>query len=441
MSKNLGTWAVGLGVLLAVQPALANRPLSLAIGQQVRGEITSASPVNVSDGTRSQQYQLELGANQAVRFEVGGALDATVTVLRDGELVARSGERGNGNVLTVRAADKGRYLVAVSGKDARSFGPFTLNSSEIQAYNGGALRVGDSISDVTDKVRELTLQVEQAGLYVIRMASTDFDTVLSLQGEGVDASNDDSNGTDSMITSYLQPGQYQLRADGFSGQMGGQYTLDVASRPVPAGVEVATGGALAVGQEQRLLYTGQPVNYQIDVPAGQMLRVDMGSSEFDSLLQLTGNGVDITDDDGGDRLNARLSAVVPAGQYQLQARSADNGTGVFTLKAELGAVPADAGGGRLSVGQTRSARSYGGVDEYQVQIDRAGTYVIDMRSEDMDSGLELLHQGASLAEDDDGGDGLNSRITEQLQPGAYTIRAKAMYGNGSGRYQISVNRR
>ena len=92
----------------------------------------------------TEALTLELAADQAVRFEVSGALDATVSVLRDGELVARSGERGNGNVLTVRAPSKGRYLVAVSGKDARSFGPFALNSTPIQAYSGGPLQPGQS---------------------------------------------------------------------------------------------------------------------------------------------------------------------------------------------------------------------------------------------------------------------------------------------------------
>ena len=57
--------------------------------------------------------------------------------------------------------------------------------------------------------------------------------------------------------------------------------------------------------------------------------------------------------------------------------------------------------------------------------------------------LELLHNGASLAEDDDGGDGLNARIVELLQPGTYTIRARSLYsyGGSQGSYRISINRR
>ena len=78
-----------------------------------------------------------------------------------------------------------------------------------------------------------------------------------------------------------------------------------------------------------------------------------------------------------------------------------------------------------------------------MQIERAGSYVIDMQSDDIDSSLELLHNGASLAEDDDGGDGLNARIVELLQPGTYTIRARALYnyGGSEGSYRISINRR
>jgi hypothetical protein len=444
MSIKIASLALASGLLLATQPALASRPLALAIGQQVRGEITSASPINVNDGSRSQQYQLELDAGQAVRFEVSGALDATVSLLRDGELIARSGERGDGKVLTVRAPGKGRYLLAVNGKDARSFGPFALSSAPIQAYAGGPVPIGQTISDVADRARELQLQVDEAGLYEIRMASTDFDTVLSLHGDGVDASNDDANGSDSMITHYLQPGQYQLRADGFMEKMGGQYTLEVRRRALPEGVALAADGELEPGTQLRALYVGQPVSYRISVPGGQMLRVDMASNDFDSLLQLNGEGgLELTDDDSGDRLNARLMSMLPAGQYRIQPKAADQGTGVFTLKAELMDAPADAGGGRLQPGQTRSARLYGGADSYQVQIERAGSYVIDMQSDDIDSSLELLHNGASLAEDDDGGDGLNARIVELLQPGTYTIRARALYnyGGSEGSYRISINRR
>ena len=441
MSKKIGALALGIGLVMAAQSASASSPANLTIGQQVRGEITSASPVNVSDGTRSQQYQLELAADQAVRLAVTGALDASVTVLHDGELIGRSNERGDRSSLTVRAPAKGRYLIAVSGKDANAFGPFALSVASIQPYAGGALQVGQAISDVADSARDLVLQIDKAGLYEIRMASNDFDTLLSLSGQGVQQENDDANGTDSMITSYLQPGQYQLRADGFGGQMGGQYTVQVAERSIPEGVQIASSGVLEPGVQTGGLYVGQALEYRIDVPGGQMLRVDMRSSDFDSFLQLTGNGLDISDDDSGDRLDARLTTVLPAGQYTLQPMAADSRTGTFTLKADLVPAPADAGGGRLQVGQPRSARLYGGTDVYEVRIDRAGTYVIDMTSSDLDSSLELLHEGASLAQDDDGGDGLNARLTEVLQPGTYTLRARQPYRSGTGMYRISINRR
>lgn len=444
MGSKARVLALGTGLMLAMAShvALAARPLSLAIGQQVRGEITTAAPLNVSDGTRSQLYSIELEAGQAVIFEVSGALDASLSLLRDDMLVART--REGAASLSLRAPSKGRYLLAVSGHNADAYGPYTLQGKPLQVYSGGPLAIGQTVHDWADSARSLPLRISEAGVYVLRMASPDFDTVLSLRGNGVDLDNDDADGSDSRITAYLAPGDYLIAADGFDGRMSGRYSLEVERRPLPAGVELARDGVLQPGQPLRALYVGKPVQYQLQVPSRQLLRLEMDSSEFDSFLELDGQQLSLSDDDSGGRLNARILSVLEPGSYRVLARASGQDSGVFTLKVELSPPPADAGGGVLVVGQPRSARLIGGsVASYQLRIARQGQYVISMQSPDLDSTLRLLRDGELLAEDDDGGDGLDARIQTTLPAGTYTVQARAL-GGGSGsdgRYTISVRAR
>jgi hypothetical protein len=436
--------SIGMALALASHAALAARPLSLAIGQQVRGEITSADTLNVSDGTRSELYAIDLDAGQAVGFEVTGALRATLSLFNDDTLVARTAADGDSASLSVRAPRKGRYLLAVSGRNADAYGPYLLASNVLKVYDGSPVAIGQTIHDWSDSARSLPLHITSEGLYVLRMVSADFDTVLSLEGNGVALNNDDADGSDSRITTHLQPGDYVIKADGYDGRMSGKYSLTVESKPLPAGVVIATAGTLQPGQPVRALYVGTPVEYSLVVPSRQLLRLDMESSEFDSLLELGGQGIELSDDDSGERLNARIVSLLEPGTYTVQVKANGQDTGVFTLKADLSAAPADAGGGTLVVGQPRSARLLGNsVVTYQLRIPRNGDYVIDMQSDDIDSTLRLLRDGQTLAEDDDGGDGLNARIQTQLTAGTYTVQARSLGGGGGsdGRYTISVRAR
>ena len=52
MSIKIASLALASGLLLASQPALASRPLALAIGQQVRGEITAFIPKHEAQAAR-----------------------------------------------------------------------------------------------------------------------------------------------------------------------------------------------------------------------------------------------------------------------------------------------------------------------------------------------------------------------------------------------------
>lgn len=439
------TTALALALLAAASPgATAANPSPLALGQQVRGEITSADLLNWRDGSRSELYAITLAADEGVRLEVAGALRAQLSVFHDGQLVQASADSRDEASLVLRASRAGRYVVAVSGADASAYGPFTLAATALRTYTGGELSPGDSISDWASEPRRIPLRIAREGVYRVRMASDDFDTVLSLEGNGLALRSDDAEGSNSMLTAQLAPGTYTLLASGYDGRIDGQYQLSVAEHALPTGVGIATGGELEVGRDITALYQGQPLEYRLRVDGRRLLELEMRSSEIDSGLRLQGNGVELENDDGGAGLDARIASVLEAGDYTVRASAYDEGAGVFTLSARLSEVPADAGGGELQLGRPRDARLMdGAADRYTITLPRAGAYRFDMSSNDgVDSHLRLFADGDEVTSDDDSGSGTwDARIDEHLPAGDYVLEASSAVGGPGGRYRIGVQRR
>jgi len=375
-------------------------------------------------------------------------LRASLWAFFDGEPLGEShdnseedGEESEENAaLVVRAKRSGTHTVAVSGVDASAFGPYTLSSRAIETYGGETLRVGASISDRVDALRRLPLQIDRAGLYAIDMRSEDVDAVLELEGEGVSISNDDSGGgRNSRIVAMLQPGRYTLTAHSMESSVNGMYQLRVSARELPADV-LTSGGAIPLDKEVTGLYQGTPLRFRFSLPARRLVRIDMRSSDIDSKLTLRGNGVEAEDDDGGGELNSRIAMPLEAGDYDIEAGTASQGAGLFTLSVSANEAPANAGGGALTIGRITDATLLSGMkDRYTVSVRSAGQYTIDMRSEELDSHLRLLRRGEEIASDDDGGDDLNARIRQRLEPGDYAIEAKSV-DSESGAYRIGIER-
>ena len=77
-------------------------------------------------------------------------------------------------------------------------------------------------------------------------------------------------------------------------------------------------------------------------------------------------------------------------------------------------------------------------DEYSFEAGEGWTITGDMQSTAFDTYLWLIGpDGTSLVQDDDGGEGLNSRLTyTTTRAGTYTIRANAYSGTGRGMYTL-----
>lgn len=80
--------------------------------------------------------------------------------------------------------------------------------------------------------------------------------------------------------------------------------------------------------------------------------------------------------------------------------------------------------------------------EHRVRMERGQRYTITATSDSFDTFLRLLRPGveAPLAEDDDGGGGLNSRINHTAtESGDYLVRVSSFAPGGVGSYQLRVD--
>ncbi len=168
----------------------------------------------------------------------------------------------------------------------------------------------------------------------------------------------------------------------------------------------------------------------------------MNSTDVDSVLMVKDSaGKQLAwDDDGGGGLNALVMFDPPKnGTYTIYALSL-KGTGSFTLLIRE-AIVHEVGEGLTLKGSIGKAKTPNFA--YNVKLVAGKTYVIDMISPNqkaLDPYLILFDpSGKKIAEDDDGGDGLNARIIYRAEAtGTYRIVCTSFERAGAGPYTFSV---
>jgi hypothetical protein len=194
--------------------------------------------------------------------------------------------------------------------------------------------------------------------------------------------------------------------------------------------------------------------YTIKLSKGTTYVIDLQSDDFDTYLRLESNdGKQLDeDDDGGKGTNAQLVFVPEKdAPFKLVAtRFAEIGTGAFRLRVRPLALPA---GKKLTLGieGTRVDARLTNDDPadplgqgnryklYSVPLKAGKAYTIELNSDDFDAFLRV-HDSKfrRLAQDDDGGGDLNSRIV--LRPpadGVYHVVATSFDGE-TGAFTLRV---
>lgn len=340
MATTLVLAAAGCGMNTAA--GQSEKVTTLAMDKPVAGEITSRSGTNYNDGSRYQLFTIDLKEKQLVELSLGGALDGALAVFLDGTVVAAgsSGEQAGTVDLTFRADTAGKYRVAVSGDGASAYGPFRLQARELTPYSGEPLVGTGDITDVlAGKAQEYTLRVEKTGMFQIDLGSTAFDTVLTVNGNGVEVEDDDGGErTNSRVNLTLEPGTYTLGVRGLEGGETGLFRLNVRQSELPEGLVMTDGTTLPTSGKVDVMLGREDGtrSFVLVVERAGKVRLDALSRQVDTTLEVTGNGVNFEDDDGGQGTNARLEMDLRPGRYEVRVASLEGREGLVELRVSSG---------------------------------------------------------------------------------------------------------
>jgi len=193
--------------------------------------------------------------------------------------------------------------------------------------------------------------------------------------------------------------------------------------------------------------------WSFDATAGQIVQIDVTSTEFDAyaILQNAADSVLARDDDDGGGTNARITWAIPtAGTYEILANSAQKGRyGRYTVRLRSVGLLLPGTVGQIMRGQSMSGQlaandpklSDGSVYQAWTYMGQAGESIeLDVTSADFDAYAIIQDaNGSKLAADDDSGGGTNARITFTLPyTGAYRLIANTYRQGQVGTFALSV---
>ena len=313
----------------------------------------------------------------------------------------------------------------------------------------------------------------------IAMSSSAFDTFLHLIGPNgavLTTDDDGGGGTNSRIpatTGFLtlpSTGTYTIQASSFSANTSGIYTLSLTAQTLggcgtstPINFGQTVNGSLS-SNDCRLEDNSFFDAYTFNGTTGQQISISMSSATFDTFLFLRRPDGTIleSDDDGGGGTNSRIPAgsgfftLPTTGVYTILANSfSPNVTGTYALTLSTqgagGACPSTAiafgqtiNGNLSNTDCTLSDNSF--FDSYTFNGTAGQSISISMTSGTFDTYLLLFRpDGTLLAEDDDGGVSLNSRIPPESGTltlpvtGTYKILANSFAASITGPYSLTLS--
>lgn len=209
-----------------------------------------------------------------------------------------------------------------------------------------------------------------------------------------------------------------------------------------------------VKDDDKIEVMGKPLvgkQYKVKFEEGKSYKITMDATDpgFDSFLVIVnkdGRVVAANDDIAAGNLNSMINFTAPAGggPFKLITAAFDGKPGAFVLKIE----PAKATGGKvegkeMDVG--KGLKLTGTLSEekkaitYAIKLKEGKSYKIDMQG-DFDTYIEVRGpDGKILAQDDDGGEGLNSRLVFRAPAnGTFRIVATSFMQAHSGNYTLEV---
>ena len=427
---------------------------------------------------------LDIGGQAQGEIELPGDTDRFAIRLEAVAAGNGSGKLGFNAALAFEADETGTYFIGVEGGGRT--GSYTVYVNRFtdecgtSILNSGTVAVGGAstgdIGEPRDRDR-FAVELEAGRAYRIEMegAPTDRGTLTDPYLRGIyfnrallpgAADDDGGTGLNSRVD-FLAPetGIYYIDAGAYSDRTG-SYRLSVqeVTDDIPATSDTDAAVTVDGSATGSVEYGGDVDWFAVSLSAGSHIRIDLagtstgqGSLEDPVLYGIydaAGETVAAGNDDGGEGYNSRLEFIAPATTtYYIAAGARAAHTGSYRLSVDEVAddYPAStATGAAVTVGgsSTGTIERPGDADWFVVELIEGSEYRIDLEGWRTDRGSledpyllgihdldgELIPGTAN----DDGGNGLNSRVVfEAAYTGVYYIAAGA-FEDYTGGYTLSV---
>lgn len=208
-------------------------------------------------------------------------------------------------------------------------------------------------------------------------------------------------------------------------------------------------GSIRPGQAiEGQLQSGQEHVYTLEIPeSGRIvIELDQLDGTIDPYLELRrmDDSEIETNDDGGRGFNSQIVRSLDAGQYRIIAREfGQDDEGRYRLAVKAQGAGSTISGIPIQVGESLSSYVTGGEPQrFVIELSEDQRLQIDMEradSSNIDPYLELVDEyGIPITSNDDGGQGLNSRIATFLDAGLYGIIASDLGDSSTGGFRLTV---
>lgn len=436
----------------------------VAAGDLLKGELSSASQVNLKDGSRRDQHWLCPSAGNAAEgtlYRLDAPFEGSVSVFdKSGDWLGRAESTDELPAEVLVAPVEECSLVVVSGKDMAEFGPYTLEPVANDA--GKALADGQSVAGhLGEENNNYTFSLEESRRVTLTLTGVR-DATLNLNGAEVSETGKLCGDAQQTLEAFLDAGDYEVTV--------------VPGRPAREEVDVKCSDNVAsVGDGYRLhmveadlsrgerndgpLRNGDQISGMLETPTTpggtssntnsytlsieEPTRIDLvlSSSSFDTVLDIYGEQTNLHSDDAGVGSDSRVESILMPGEYSVDVSGYGGSFGDYELR--LSTSPFDGellNSGALEPDTTVQGMTESGGNIYTLNLEQPANVEINLTSSAFDTMLYVNGNGISLSDDDGATDGsTNSRLTATLEPGEYQVEVSSYSGSMSGgMYELSA---